>query len=68
MKQVFLVSSTELAEIGLDVENTVLIQALEERGIKATIQYWNVSSVDWSKADLVISRNTSSYIINPEQF
>ena len=32
MKQVFLVSSTEMEEAGLDTENIVLIEALKKQG------------------------------------
>jgi glutathione synthase/RimK-type ligase-like ATP-grasp enzyme len=68
LKQVFLVSSTEMAESNLDTENSYLIDALEKLGIKASIQHWNLPEVRWSEANLVISRNTSTYIWYPDRF
>ncbi|TFH14246.1 hypothetical protein E4H04_10575 [Candidatus Bathyarchaeota archaeon] len=68
MKRVFLVSSTEMEEANLDSENSFLIEALDKRGIQASIKHWNVPEVKWSEADLVISRNTSTYIWDPEKF
>jgi glutathione synthase/RimK-type ligase-like ATP-grasp enzyme len=55
-------------EFDLEAESIYLKDVLNKRGINASIQNWDVPSVDWSKADLVISRHTSAYMWDPEAF
>jgi glutathione synthase/RimK-type ligase-like ATP-grasp enzyme len=66
MKRVFLVSCYLLKDE--DRESIFLKEALDNRGIETSIVYWEDPEIDWSEADLSISRTTSSYLFNPEKF
>ncbi len=57
---VILVSSTDLIDV--DNETVFLKKALNKRGIDASIESWDNPKVDWSEAELVISRTTSTYL------
>jgi len=64
--EVFLVTCPEVGE--LDTESIYLAKELQKRGINASIVNWNDTKIQWDKADLAISRTTSSYILNPPKF
>jgi glutathione synthase/RimK-type ligase-like ATP-grasp enzyme len=65
MKYVFLVSCLLLKN---EKESIFLKEALGKRGIDANIVRWEDPDIDWSDADLVISRTTSSYLFDLENF
>jgi glutathione synthase/RimK-type ligase-like ATP-grasp enzyme len=65
MKRVFLVSCLWFKG---QRESVFLKEALEKRGIETRIVVWEDSTVDWSSADLAISRTTSSYLYDPQKF
>lgn len=66
MNTVYLVSSLEL--IHADKESVYLADALQKREITTKIVCWDDPNIDWNKADLVISRTTSTYFQNPSKF
>ena len=65
MKHVFLVSCLWFKG---QRESVFLKEALEKRGINTSIVVWEDTTVDWSIADLAISRTTSSYLYDPQNF
>ncbi|MCW4048099.1 MAG: hypothetical protein NWE89_00030 [Candidatus Bathyarchaeota archaeon] len=66
MKKVFLVSGIDMEDA--DTESIYLKEAINKRGIESSIVNWDDPDVNWSEANLSISRTTSSYIFNPEKF
>jgi glutathione synthase/RimK-type ligase-like ATP-grasp enzyme len=66
MKRVFLVSCFLLKDE--DRESIILKEALNKRRIETSIVYWEDPDIDWSEADLTISRTTSSYLFDHENF
>lgn len=66
MGTVFLVSSLDL--IHADTESVYLHEALTKRGFKSKIVCWDDPDIEWEKANLVISRTTSTYFSDPPSF
>jgi glutathione synthase/RimK-type ligase-like ATP-grasp enzyme len=66
LKTVYLVSSLDL--IHADEENIYLETALKKRGFNSKIVCWDDTTIEWNKADLVISRMTGTYFKDPQRF
>ena len=65
MNCVFLVSCELLKG---EKESIFLKEALERRGMETQIVLYEDTEVNWSDADLVISRTTSGYLFDVEGF
>ena len=65
MGKVFLVSCELLKG---EKESVFLKEALERRGIETQIELYENTGVNWSDADLVISRTTSGYLFDIQGF
>jgi glutathione synthase/RimK-type ligase-like ATP-grasp enzyme len=52
----------------VDSDSSILIKALEKRGISGESVSWDDPSVDWGEPDLCIIKSTSNYITKPAQF
>lgn len=64
--RVALATSAELPQ--LDEDERLLLTALLERGVDASPQVWNDSTVDWSTFDLVVIRSTWDYTEHRDEF
>jgi hypothetical protein len=66
LETIVLVSSIDL--VHADTESIYLKEELRKRGFESSIVCWDDPKVKWEKATLSISRTTSTYFSNPEQF
>jgi glutathione synthase/RimK-type ligase-like ATP-grasp enzyme len=52
----------------VDRETSYLIEALERRGIRSSVDAWDDPTVDWSRFDLAVNRTTSNYMFDPQKY